>query len=177
MKGVVFTEFSEMVEDRFGLAVADAVLEASPNKGSYTAVGDYDFRELVAMVGDLAERTSLPAATLVEAFGHHLFGRFVEAYGQMFVGISTALDLLEKVEDHIHVQVRKLYPKAELPRFDVERDGSTLYMTYRSPRCLSDLARGLIQGCLDHYETSGTVTAQPQNDAGSVVRFKVTVDD
>lgn len=176
MKGVVFTEFSEMVEERFGLAVADAVLEASPNKGAYTAVGDYDFRELVAMVGALAQETDVPAPALVEAFGHHLFGRFVVAYPQMFVGISTALDLLEQVENHIHVQVRKLYPKAELPRFEVERDGSTLYMNYASPRCLGDLAQGLIQGCLDHYETKGTVTSEPQNEAGSVVRFTVTVD-
>ena len=176
MKGVVFTEFSEMVEDRFGLTVADAVLEASPNNGAYTAVGDYDFRELVAMVGKLSQLSGLPASTLVEAFGNYLFGRFAQAYAQIFEGLSTALDLLEQVEDHIHVEVRKLYPKAELPRFEVERDGSTLHMTYSSPRCLGDLARGLIQGCLDHYETPGRITSEPLNESGSIVRFTVEVD-
>lgn len=44
MKGVVFTEFIEMVEGRFGLAMVDRIIEAAqlPSSGVYTAVGTYD---------------------------------------------------------------------------------------------------------------------------------------
>ena len=42
MKGVVFTEFADMVEAQFGLTTADAVMAKSASDGVYTSVGDYD---------------------------------------------------------------------------------------------------------------------------------------
>lgn len=44
MKGIIFTEFLEMVEDRFSPEIADRIIEASdlPSRGVYTAVGTYD---------------------------------------------------------------------------------------------------------------------------------------
>ncbi|MEO0814052.1 MAG: heme NO-binding domain-containing protein, partial [Myxococcota bacterium] len=44
MKGIVFTEFLEMVEDRFGFEAVDRLVTASgsDNDGVYTAVGTYD---------------------------------------------------------------------------------------------------------------------------------------
>jgi hypothetical protein len=176
MKGVVFTEFADMVEGRFGMVMADAVMAKSASDGVYTSVGDYDYAELIAMVAELSRLSQVPIEELVEAFGHYLFGRFVAGYPEMFVGVDGALDLLEQVEDKIHVEVLKFYPTAALPRFDIQRDGSVLHMRYSSPRCLGDLARGLIRGCLEHYETPGTVTAEPEQEDGSVVRFTVRVD-
>lgn len=176
MKGVVFTEFSDMMEAQFGLATADAVMEKSASDGIYTAVGDYDYTELITMVAELSRISGVAVADLVEAFGHYLFGRFVVGYPQLFEGVDGALDLLEQVEDKIHVEVLKLYPSAALPRFDIQRDGSVLHMRYSSPRCLGDLARGLIRGCLEHYDTQGTVVAEPEQEDGSVVRFTVRVD-
>ncbi|MBT8311465.1 MAG: hypothetical protein HKP23_01335, partial [Flavobacteriaceae bacterium] len=39
MKGIVFTEFLEMVEDKFGLEVVDTIIEKAelPSEGVYTA--------------------------------------------------------------------------------------------------------------------------------------------
>jgi hypothetical protein len=56
MKGVVFTEFLEMVEGRFGLAMADRIIEAAqlPSSGAYTAVGTYDYTEMVHLVNALS---------------------------------------------------------------------------------------------------------------------------
>ena len=41
MKGIIFTEFIEMVEDKFGFEVADNIITNSnlPSGGAYTAVG------------------------------------------------------------------------------------------------------------------------------------------
>ena len=82
MKGIVFTEFLEMVEQRFGLEMVDRIIDAAAldNDGAYTAVGTYPCRELLQLVGALAAATATPAPKLVRAFGHHLFGRFREAY-------------------------------------------------------------------------------------------------
>ena len=52
MKGIVFTEFLEMVETKFGLETVDNIIENSDLKseGIYTSVGTYDFNEMVTPV-------------------------------------------------------------------------------------------------------------------------------
>src|SRR5688572_20439814 len=52
VKGIVFTEFMEMVESSFGLAVTQKILDHSnvPSKGVYTSVGTYDDQELLSLV-------------------------------------------------------------------------------------------------------------------------------
>ncbi|MDW1810083.1 heme NO-binding domain-containing protein, partial [Vibrio sp. Vb2362] len=45
MKGIIFTEFMELVEEKFGLDVLDQVLDLSNDEGVYTAVGSYDHKD------------------------------------------------------------------------------------------------------------------------------------
>jgi hypothetical protein len=49
MKGMVFTEFLEMVEAKFSADMVDDIISDSdlPNGGAYTSVGTYDHSELV----------------------------------------------------------------------------------------------------------------------------------
>jgi hypothetical protein len=176
MKGMVFTEFLEMVEDRWSPDLADDLVEQTPlaSGGRYTAVGTYDHTELVSMVRGLSERIGVPVPDLVQAFGRHLFGRFVVSHPAFFVGVTGALDFLERIEDVIHVEVLKLYPDATLPRFDVARSVDRLVLVYRSSRHFEDLAHGLILGCLDHYGEAARVSREPIVDAiGAAVRFEV----
>ena len=153
MKGMVFTEFLDMVELKFSADMVDDIIEDSqlPNGGAYTAVGTYDHAELVRMVEALAHRSSVPVPTLVHAFGLHLFGRFHALYPGFFSSIPTALDFLEGIETVIHTEVRKLYPDAQLPEFNCVRTASGLDMVYSSPRHFGDLATGLIEGALLHF--------------------------
>jgi hypothetical protein len=150
---MVFTEFLEMVETRWSLDVVDDIIAdaAPPNGGAYTAVGTYDHEELVALVVALSKRTGQSTHTLVHAFGQYLFGRFVALFPNFFVGIAHPFDFLEGIEGVIHVEVRKLYPDAELPRFQCERSADRLSMVYRSPRHMGDLAEGLIHAAIDHF--------------------------
>lgn len=154
MKGVVFTEFIEMVEGRFGLAMVDRIIEAAqlPSSGVYTAVGTYDYMEMVHLVNALSAATGAPQTDLVKAFGRHLFERFSVAYPSVFAGVTSTFEFLLSIERHIHVEVRKLYPDAELPSFSYEEvSAERLVMVYHSRRPFADLAEGLIQGCIAHY--------------------------
>ena len=154
MKGVVFTEFLEMVEVKFSPAIADAVIERSAlaSGGAYTTLGTYDHEEMLQLVDHLSAETGIPQRDLVRAFGEYLFARFLEAFPHLFVGINSAIDLLRRVEDYIHVEVRKLYPDAELPTFQCWMvDAGQLSMTYRSKRPFAALAEGLIRGCIEHF--------------------------
>jgi hypothetical protein len=173
MKGMVFTEFLEMVESKFSADMVDDIIEDSqlPSGGAYTAVGTYDHGELVQMVGALAQRSGLPAPALVHAFGLHLFGRFYALYPGFFTGVPTALVFLEGIETVIHTEVRKLYPDAQLPQFDCVRTESGLDMVYLSPRHFGDLAAGLIEGALLHFGDPVSVTRFDLPDGA--IRFEM----
>ncbi|MGH7856391.1 MAG: heme NO-binding domain-containing protein, partial [Candidatus Binatia bacterium] len=86
MKGIVFTEFLEMVEERFSPEIADRIIQASnlPSGGAYTAVGTYDYNELLRLVTNLGRETGVLVPDLVRSFGQHLFGRFYVSYPQFF---------------------------------------------------------------------------------------------
>jgi hypothetical protein len=164
MKGMVFTEFLEMVESKFSADMVDDIIDdaALPSGGAYTAVGTYDHAELVAMVIALSKRTDIAASTLVGVFGEHLFGRFHALYPVFFQGVTSALDFLEGIETVIHTEVRKLYPDAQLPQFDCTRSADGLQMLYSSPRHFGDLADGLIRGAIAHFGDQLEVKRQDQ---------------
>ena len=49
MLGRIFTEFFTLVEAEFGDDMLDDIIEDAelPNEGAYTAVGNYDYLELI----------------------------------------------------------------------------------------------------------------------------------
>ncbi len=177
MKGVVFTEFLEMVEQRFSLDAVDRILrQAAPSHGgTYTAVGTYPVEEMFALVTALAEVAKAPIPDLLFAFGEHLFGRFVVAHPAFFTGVGGPLDFLARVDSYIHIEVRKLYPDAELPKFDATRVSEReLTLVYHSRRRMSDLAHGLIAGCGKHFGVALQVEREDLSEGrGEDVKFTV----
>jgi len=181
MKGIVFTEFLEMVEAKFGPDLTDRIIEGAelPSGGVYTAVGTYDHSEMVKLVTCLSNETEISAAELMRVFGAYMFGRFYVLYPKYFNGIDSSFAFLERIEDYIHVEVRKLYPEAELPSFqcDTSQPGR-LRLTYRSTRPFAPLAEGLIRGCVAHYgETADIAIEDLSNGAGTAARFLITRRD
>lgn len=177
MKGIVFTEFLDMVEQRYSLDMVDALLDAVQPVcgGAYTAVGTYPHEDMVALVLALSQRVDVPPAQLLQAFGEHLAGRFVRLYPQFFAQTQDTLEFLAGVEDVIHVEVRKLYPDAELPRFQVEaREPGRLVLRYLSSRHLEDFAEGLMRGCAHHFGQSLQIQRQPAPGSAGVQRFILT---
>ncbi|MCB1924521.1 MAG: heme NO-binding domain-containing protein [Gammaproteobacteria bacterium] len=154
MKGIVFSEFNEMVEANYSPDIADKIIVESdlPSGGAYTTVGTYDHEELLTLVRRLSRETDTEAAIVIRRLGRHLARRFTELYPGFFDGITSTFDFLDTIERHVHVEVRKLYPDAELPRFLTERtDENSMAMHYQSRRPFADLAQGLIEGCAEHF--------------------------
>ena len=68
----------------------------------------------------------------------------MKSYGHMFVRIKDSFEMLQAVDQNIHLQVKMLYPEAELPKFEVSQlDDNTLKMIYKSERKMADLALGI----------------------------------
>jgi hypothetical protein len=181
MKGMVFTEFLEMVENKFSPEIADRIIEKSDlqSGGIYTAVGTYDHREMIELVSCLSSETGISSAELVHSFGIYLFSRFHTMFPIYFEGVSSSFDFLERVEGYVHIEVRKLYPEAELPSFACDApEPGCLRLTYRSARPFATLAEGLIRGCVDHYGEAVDIQAEDLSDgAGTAARFLLTKRD
>ena len=56
-----------------------------------------------------------------------------------------------QIDNHIHMEVQKLYPDAELPSFECIRSGNQLTLNYRSPRPLAAVAQALLGACLKFF--------------------------
>lgn len=175
MKGMVFTEFLDFVEERFGLEKVDEMAEVSATEGAYTSVGTYDHAELVGMLIVLSKSTGVEIKDLLITFGQHLFGYLVHSYPGVLKDAPNAFELLSRIDNQIHVEVRKLYPDSELPEFQHEIvNDKFMTLTYRSERGLADLAEGLLRGCFDHYGESVQIEKRDDSDGqGKLVRFEL----
>lgn len=174
MKGIVFTEFTELVEEKFGLEMVDIIIEESelPSQGIYTAVGTYDYTEMLTLVTCLSKHCGVPVPDLVHAFGRHLFGAFIRGYPYLFEGLTSTTDFLSKVESFIHVEVLKLYPDATLPTVDFsELPDGEFEVRYQSARPFADLAAGLIEATIEHFGEPFTVQRHVEGDDGTAARF------
>ena len=123
MKGVIFTEFIEVVEENFGYEMINLIIDKvqDPEEGAYTSVKDYSHLNLVNLVVALHEETKIPLSEVLIFFGTHLFPKLAKRHPQIIKDFDNSFDLLEKIEDVIHVEVKKLYPAAMPPKFVTDR--------------------------------------------------------
>lgn len=166
MKGIVFTEFFQLVGTLFSEDMVDDIIDECDleTDGAYTTVGTYNHTELLQLVGALSEKSKIPVKDLVYKYGHHLFSRFHELMPVFFEKPQSAFDFLESVHDTIHVEVKKLYPEANLPSFKTTRtDQNTLIMVYESQCPFADFAHGLMVGCIDFYKENIQITSEDRN--------------
>lgn len=176
MKGIVFTEFLEMVESSYGLETVDTIIENCelPSGGAYTSVGTYDFNEMVSLLTELSNQTGVAHQELLYLFGHYLFGGLVAAHPEVVSSYSNPIGLLNCIEDHIHIHVRKLYPDAELPEFKIlSKTENSLEMIYMSSRGLYALAHGLIEKTFEHFGKTVKVDYKLLNENGTEVKFAI----
>jgi hypothetical protein len=176
MKGIVFTEFIEMVEEVYSPEMVDTLLDSVTlsSKGAYTSVGTYDHHELVVLVAELSKQTGTEIPVLLRAFGKHLYKIFETNYSQFFERVHDTFTLLEQLDGHIHVEVRKLYPDAELPKFTTRRlPNGDFEMIYTSARHFQDLAYGLIDASVQRFSEPISIHMTPTPE-GAVFILKRT---
>jgi len=180
MKGIIFTEFLELVEDKFGLEVVNQIIEESnlESKGAYTSIGTYKFAEMLALLTSLSSLTKVSVNDLLHVYGLHFFDVLFKHHPGIFEMYSGPIELLSSIEKHIHVHVRKIYPETELPRFEIkETNESKLEMIYYSSRSMYSFALGLMEKTFEHYHSSATITFDLLKSDGSEVKFIILKDE
>lgn len=177
MKGIVFTEFLDLVEDKFGLEMVDKIINQSDleSEGIYTSIGTYEFSEMLQLISHLSNNTSISIDDLLLVYGEHFFGVLRNNYRGMIDNYKEPIALLSSIENHIHVEVRKIYPDAELPTFVVlEKSDKSLIMIYKSSRALHQFGLGLMNKTFEHFNTEATIVTEKIKPDGTEVKFIIT---
>lgn len=176
MKGTIFVELVSMAENAFGEDVVDHVLDKADleNGGAFTAVGNYPCSELIKIVVAFSEHSGISPEKLQRMFGHWMMDHFVENYAEFFTDKDDSFSLLEAVDGEIHVEVKKLYPEAELPVFATERLGADqLKLVYSSPRPLVEFCHGMVEACLERYNQTAEIGRCPVAHQENATEFDI----
>ena len=174
MKGIVFTEFLELIKDKYGLETVDKIITASnlDSNGIYTSVGTYNFSEMLQLLQHLSLHTKLSVDELLLIYGEHFFDVLNTSYYGLVEKYKDPIDLLASIENHIHVEVRKIYPEAELPTFTiVERQTDSLIMIYKSSRAMHHFGLGLMNKTFLHFNSKASIVMEKINEDGTEVKF------
>ena len=176
MKGIIFTEFLELVEKKFGLAMVDEIIQNSnlKSQGVYTAIGTYEFSEMLSLITHLSKATKLSIDDLLLVYAEHLFAALINSYPDLVSHYQSPMDLLASIENHIHVEVKKIYTDAELPSFEtIHRSEGKMELIYRSSRALYMLGKGLMEESFKLFNVQATITYQKIKDDGTEVAFTI----
>lgn len=174
MKGIVFTEFLELVEQKFGLEMVDVIIKESKlaSNGVYTSVGTYDFSEMLQLLHHLSERTAISIDDLLLVYAAHFFEVLKTSYPQFLKMYQDPIEMLSSIENHIHVEVRKIYPDAELPTFEViQKTDEELVTLYKSSRAMYSFGLGLMQKTCEYFNTKVSIVMEKIAADGTEVKF------
>jgi len=177
MKGIVFTEFLDLVEHKFGLEVVDSIIHNSdlPSNGIYTAVGTYSFSEMLSLLTNLNVETGIPIDDLLFVYGEHFFGAVEQSYPTFLSQYKDPIEMISSIENHIHVEVQKIYPDAELPTFTViDKTAHSLVMIYKSSRAMSSFGKGLMSKTFEYFQTNASILMEKIKDDGTEVKFSIS---
>ncbi len=176
MKGIVFTEFLDLVEDKFGLEMVDRIISESQleSEGIYTSVGTYSFSEMLQLLQHLSRNTGLSIDDLLLVYAEHFFSVIEQSYPGLLATYKDPIEMISSIENHIHVEVRKIYPDAELPNFLVEKKTeNSLTIIYKSSRAMHHFGLGLMNKTFEHFSSTATIDLQKIKEDGTEVRFIV----
>ena len=174
MKGIVFTEFLDLVEDKFGLEMVDKIVNQSKleSHGVYTSIGTYQFSEMLQLLQHLSKNTSISIDDLLLVYAEHFFYVLEKSYPELFITYTDPIEMLSSIESHIHVEVKKIYPDAELPTFEVlEKTHNTLIMIYKSSRAMHHFGLGLMNKTFERFNSTATITLEKIKKDGTEVMF------
>ncbi|MDP5106475.1 MAG: heme NO-binding domain-containing protein [Polaribacter sp.] len=174
MKGIVFTEFLDLVEEKFGIEMVDDIISNSTlaSEGVYTSIGTYSFSEMLQLVSHLSSKSKISIDDLLLIYGEHFFSVIERSYPGLLATYNDPIEMLSSIENHIHVEVRKIYPDAELPTFIVqEKKENSLIMIYKSNRAMHHFGLGLMNKTFQHFKSTAEIILEKIKEDGTEVRF------
>ncbi|ANW96913.1 hypothetical protein AXE80_11735 [Wenyingzhuangia fucanilytica] len=176
MKGIVFTDFLELVEEKYGLEMVDNIISQSElnSGGAYTSIGTYDFSEMLQLISNLSLNTSVSVDDLLMVFAEHFFNTLIKSHPNLVEHYKNPMDLLASIENHIHFEVQKIYMDAQLPTFElIEHKDDKLVMIYKSDKALYILGKGLMEQVFKLFGEHAIIEYEKLKEDGTEVKFTI----
>jgi len=142
--------------------------------GAYTSVGTYKFSEMLQLLQHLNTNTGVSIDNLLLVYGEHFFSVLEGSYPGLLSTYNDPIEMLSSIENHIHIEVKKIYPDAELPTFEViEKTKNALTMIYKSSRAMHHFGLGLMNKTFEHFNTKATIKLDKIKEDGTEVKFLI----
>jgi hypothetical protein len=149
--------------------ILNSILES---EGAYTSIGAYNFSEMIQLLNHLSNKSGISIDNLLFIYGEHFFSVIEKSYPGLLAVYKDPIEMLSSIESHIHVEVIKIYPDAELPTFVVEeKSKNTLIMKYKSSRAMHHFGLGLMNKTFEYFNTSAEIIVEKIKEDGTEVRF------
>ena len=175
MKGIIYSELVGFLDVKGGPSFTEEVLAGAelPHGGAFSRVSRYPWEQAVQVVTSASKISGADANDLCEEFGKFLFDRFTVLYTEIVERYPTAEGMLAHVEDHIHEEVRVLYPDAEPPHVASWKDDDGFVVEYSSHRPFAHIAFGLVQGCMKHFGDPRSINWVDRDPTGKTAYFRI----
>lgn len=153
MHGFIILEFEKFVLTTYGFPAWAQILRQAGLVGKeYTALVSYPDEEMFSMVAASVHQTGVDQEELMRNFGHSLAPNLLRVYRSYLDPSWRTMDLLEHAEKGMHKAVRGHDAAQTPPILDIARQSQNhLTIDYRSPRRLSALALGIVEGVAAYY--------------------------
>jgi len=186
MKGIIFTEFLDLVEERFGLEMVDQIICQSrlESNGEYTSLGTYNFYEMLQLLHNLSKNKSISIANLLGAYSAKIFSDMDAIHPEMLTSYSGPIEMIAAMNEHIEMifntkntpPLRLLEVKSfsPLPHFAIkEKTKNLLIINYKSDRGLQYFWLGLMHEMFKHFNETATIVLENIKKDGTEIKFTI----
>lgn len=160
MKGIVFNLFERFVDEKLGPEAFEAIVDATDlvTKEPFVGPGNYPDADLFALVATTCRLHGITLVDALRAFGRFAFDHLAKTVPDLVSCHAHPKPFLMSLGSIIHVEVKKLYPSARPPEIEsIDLGPGKMRLVYASPRCLGELAYGLLEGARDHFGAPFTI--------------------
>lgn len=154
MKGMIFNLLENFIIDNFGDDVFEDILDASTliTQEPFVNAGLYPDQDFLELVSQACSKLNISPEIASRKFGEYCFPRLAKMHANFIDKASSAREFIESVDGVVHVEVLKLYPGVDLPKFDYDdNNDNTLNIKYISKRKLCFFMEGLLIGCATYF--------------------------
>jgi hypothetical protein len=174
MNGIVFTEFLKLVKDKFELDWVDrniSKFKRASNK-VHTASVVYSFTEMLTLLQNLNQYTSISINNLCSVCGEYIFSVIQGSYPILLSTCNGPVEMLSSIEKHIHMEVKKVCSGSALPGSILEKkENNSVTILYKSSRVMHHFGSGLMNKTFEPFNSTATIELRKVKADGSEARF------
>ncbi|ESP94569.1 MULTISPECIES: heme NO-binding domain-containing protein [Pseudoalteromonas] len=163
MKGHIFILLEEFVSEVAGEALLYDALEACSFDTStgFVRTENYPDEQLIELVDTVIKKAGISLEKAHFDFGKWLYPRLSGLLPKQFTDYAHPAYVLKQLDDLHHVELKKLYPDAQPPKFQYcALSPIEANLIYTSPRRMFDLVEGVLAGMAQFYGVPLHVTKQ-----------------